>query len=46
MTTDTVDIDTRTDYGQQTTKMVNEHFANGGARGVLLMRHSARRVQS
>ena len=42
MTTDTVDIDTRTDHGQQTTKMVNEHFANGGARGVLLVRHSAR----
>ena len=42
MKADTADIETRTDYGQQTTKMVNEHFANGGARGVLLMRHSAR----
>ena len=42
MTADAADPDTRTDYGQLTTKMVNEHFANGSARGVLLMRHSAR----
>ena len=42
MTADAADPDTCTDYGQLTTKMVNEHFANGSARGVLLMRHSAR----
>ena len=42
MTADASAPDTRTDYGQLTTKMVNEHFANGNARGVLLMRHSAR----
>jgi hypothetical protein len=34
--------DTRNDYGQATAKMVNDHFGNGGQRGVLLMRHSAR----
>jgi hypothetical protein len=34
--------DTRTDYGQQTVSMVNQHFGSGGERGVLLMRHSAR----
>ncbi len=34
--------DTRMDYGQPTAAMVNDHFARGGERGVLLMRHSAR----
>lgn len=43
MTADaTANIDTRMDYGQNTVSMVNEHFAKGAERGVLLMRHSAR----
>ena len=43
MTTDAgSNADTRTDYGQATANMVNHHFGNGGQRGVLLMRHSAR----
>ena len=35
-------IETRMDYGENTVAMVNEHFAKGAERGVLLMRHSAR----
>ena len=43
MTTDAgSNADTRTDYGQATAKMVNDHFGTGGQRGVLFMRHSAR----